>query len=105
MIYLIKRVIDDWLRDPYFQYFCGEGYFCHEIPIDPTGLVRFRKKIGENGMNKIIEETIRIGADLKIISSKKDLTEITIDSTVQESHIAYPTDSKLTNKARIEISK
>ena len=100
-----EKVVEDWLRDPYFQYFCGEDYFCHDHPIDPTGLVRFRKKIGESGMNKIIEETITIGAQLKIIKSKKDLTEITIDSTVQESNISYPTDSKLVNKARVEMVK
>ena len=66
-----ERVVEDWLRDSYFQYFCGEDYFCHDYPIDPTGLVRFRKKIGEFGMNKIMQETIRIGAQLKIIKSSR----------------------------------
>jgi IS5 family transposase len=100
-----EAVIEDWVRDPYFQYFCGEDFFCHNIPIDPTGLTRFRQKIGEEGTNKILSETIRIGSGLKLIKNKKDLTEITIDSTTQEKNITYPTDSKLYNKARKALVK
>jgi len=100
-----EAVCEDWVRDPYFQYFCGEEFFCHDFPIDPTGLTRFRQKIGEKGMNKILQETIRIGSDLKLIKNKKDLTEITIDSTTQEKNITYPTDSRLYNKARKAVVK
>lgn len=100
-----EAVIEDWVRDPYFQYFCGEEFFCHEFPIDGSGLTRFRQKIGESGMNKILQETIRIGSSLKIIRSNKDLTSVNIDSTIQEKNIAYPTDSKLMNKARLAIVK
>jgi IS5 family transposase len=100
-----EAVCEDWVRDPYFQYFCGEEFFCHNFPIDPTGLTRFRGKIGEEGINKILQETIRIGSNLKLIKSKKDLTEITIDSTTQEKNITYPTDSRLYNKARKAVVK
>jgi transposase, IS5 family len=100
-----EAVVEDWIRDPYFQYFCGEEFFCHDSPVDPTGLTRFRQKIGEEGMNKILQETIRIGSDLKLIRNKKDLTEITIDSTTQEKNITYPTDSRLYNKARKAVVK
>ncbi len=100
-----EAVVEDWVRDPYFQFFCGEEFFCHEFPIDPSGLTRFRQKISEDGMNKILQETIRIGSNLNLIKSKKDLSEITIDSTIQEKNITYPTDSRLYNKARKALVK
>jgi IS5 family transposase len=100
-----ESVVEDWIRDPYCQYFCGEEFFCRNFPIDPTGLTRFKQKIGEVGMNKILQETIKIGVNLNLIKSKKDLSEITIDSTIQEKNITYPTDSRLYNKARIALVK
>ena len=42
-----------WLENPYHQYFCGEEYFCHELPIDPSSLSRWRGRIGEQGSELI----------------------------------------------------
>lgn len=100
-----EAVVEDWIRDPYFQYFCGEEFFCHNFPIDPSGLTRFRQKLGEEGMNKILQVTVKIGVNLKIVKSESDLSQVNIDSTVQEKNITYPTDSKLLNKARIALVK
>ncbi len=29
-------VVASWVENPYWQYFCGEEYFVHELPCDPT---------------------------------------------------------------------
>jgi len=42
-----------WVRDPYMQYFCGEAFFQHRFPFDPSDFVHFRKRIGESGVEKI----------------------------------------------------
>ncbi|MDB5778984.1 MAG: transposase, family, partial [Polaromonas sp.] len=39
-----------WLENPYWQYFCGETYLQTELPIDPSSLSRWRKRIGEEGV-------------------------------------------------------
>ncbi len=31
-----------WCENPYWQHFSGERYFCHELPCDPSSLVRWR---------------------------------------------------------------
>jgi transposase, IS5 family len=32
-------VVASWVENPYWQYFCGEEYFAHKFPCDPTSLV------------------------------------------------------------------
>lgn len=32
-----EEVIERWVENPYFQHFCGERYFQHEVPCDPSG--------------------------------------------------------------------
>ena len=44
-----ESVLDRWVENPYWQYFCGETYFCHELPFDRTELIKFRKRIGDKG--------------------------------------------------------
>ena len=29
-----EAVCERWIENPYFQYFCGEQYFCYELPAD-----------------------------------------------------------------------
>jgi transposase, IS5 family len=94
-----EQVIEDFVRDPYFQYFCGYEYFQHKSPCDPTTLGRWRRRIGEEGAEKLLTETLSIAHKLGLISLN-DLKSVIVDTTVQEKNITHPTDSKLINKAR-----
>ena len=38
-------VVDRWVQNPYYQYFCGEKEFQWNFPCDPSDLVYFRKRI------------------------------------------------------------
>ncbi len=29
-----EAVVAGWVENPYFQYFCGEEYFQHRLPVD-----------------------------------------------------------------------
>lgn len=88
-----ESVIERWVENPYWQYFCGEVYFCHEPPFDRTELIKFRKRIGEEGA----EVLLKVSIDL---FPKKEVQEkeVLIDTTVQEKNITYPTDVKLQKK-------
>lgn len=88
-----ETIIETWIQNPYFQYFCGEQYFQWEEPCDPSDLVHFRKRIGEHGVNKIFSQSV------KLHQNKIDkCNEVLIDTTVQEKNITYPTDVKLHRK-------
>jgi IS5 family transposase len=93
-----------WRENPYFQYFCGEEFFQHRLPVEPPLLSIFRKRIGESGMERLLAETIRVGLVTGTIK-EKDLVQVTVDTTVQEKAITFPTDTKLCHKAREELLK
>ena len=88
-----ESVVDRWKENPYWQYFCGEVNFQHNWPFDPTELIKFRKRMGERGMERILKASIDL-------FDKKEIREkhVLIDTTVQEKNITFPTDTKLQKK-------
>lgn len=84
-----ETLIDRWIENPYWQYFCGEQFFRHDQPCDPSELVHFRKRIQKNGH----EYLLKVSASLH----GKDIEDkmVSIDTTVQEKDITFPTDAKL----------
>ena len=55
-----SAVLQEWVSNPYFQYFSGEATFQWKIPCDPSDLVHFRHRIGESGVQKILAVCILI---------------------------------------------
>ena len=87
-----ETVMESWIMNPYFQYFCGEEYFRHRPPCDPSDFVHFRKRLGEAGIQKIFTYSVQIhgkAAEGKMLIS---------DTTVQENNTTFPTDAKLAKK-------
>jgi transposase, IS5 family len=94
--------VQRWGETPTWQYFSGQEYFEHRLPCDPTLLVKFPKLLGEEGVEELLARTIEVAVTLKLIA-KKEPSRIIDDSKVQETAIAYPTDSKLLETARIKL--
>lgn len=82
-----------WIMNPYMQYFCGRIFFEHEFPCDPSNFVHFRKRIGEQGIEKIFAYSVSMH-DAKMNTSNFVLS----DTTVQENNTTFPTDAKLCKK-------
>jgi IS5 family transposase len=97
-----ESVVEKWVENPYWQYFCGEKEFQHEFPTEPTNLVKWRKRIKSKGMEELFKESIRLGLETKLLK-KQDLEKVNVDTTVQEKAIAYPTDAKLYHKMREKL--
>ncbi len=93
-----EEIVARFVENPYYQYFCGNDFFEHTVPIDPTALIKWRKRIGKEGCEKLLKLTIEAGLKSKTIE-KKDLKRVIADTTIQEKNIAYPTDSALYLKA------
>jgi len=87
-------IVSQFLENPYYQYFCGNEYFEHHLPLDPSSMSNFRKRLSDRDLEGLLEETIKSGLKLKIIS-KKSFRDIIVDTTVQEKNVTFPTDSKL----------
>ena len=87
-----ESVVDQWAENNYYQYFCGNTDFTPETPCDASELACFRNRIGPQGVELILKESIRING--------KDAEErdVVVDTTVQEKNITFPTDAKLHRK-------
>ena len=93
-----------WVENPYWQHFCGETYFQHEPPIDPSSMTRWRQRIGEEGVEWLLTETIEAARRGKVVKVKS-FEKIIIDTTVMEKAVAYPTDSRLLERGRQHLVK
>ncbi len=40
-----EALCDRWVENPYYQYFCGEVVFRHELPFDRSSLTRWRQRL------------------------------------------------------------
>ena len=87
-----ESVVEQWSENVYYQYFCGQKEFIPVEPCEASELVHFRHRIGESGIELILKESIRINGN-----DSHDSTA-SIDTTVQEKNITFPTDSKLHRK-------
>ena len=72
-----ESVVEQWAENAYYQYFCGEKVFASKEPCVATELVEFRKRIGEEGIELIFKESIRING------KDGQEQEATTDTTVQ----------------------
>lgn len=90
-----ENLVEQWAENIYFQHFGGQQHFQPGMPCVPTELVAFRQRIGEAGVELILKESIRVN-DTDDKSKYGDV--VSIDTTVQEKNITYPTDDKLYKK-------
>ena len=97
-----EAVCERWLENPYWQFFTGEVTFQTRLPCDPSSLVRWRKRLGEAGMEELLAQTIAAAQAMKAVSAR-ELKRVIVDSTVQEKAIAHPTDSRLLEVARRKL--
>lgn len=90
-----ETVVAAFLENPYWQYFCGLEYFVHALPVDPTTLVKWRKRVGAERMEALLGLTIKAAE-----FDRHEMRRVNVDTTVQEKAIAFPTDARLYYKAR-----
>jgi IS5 family transposase len=99
-----ERVVEKYVENPYWQYFCGREYFEHELPCHPTALVKWRQRVGVKGIERMLAETLKTAQRTKQLK-KRELERVNVDTTVPEKAIAYPTDARLYQKARRTLVK
>lgn len=98
-----EEVCARWVENPYFQYFTGETYFQHKLPIDRSSMSRWRKRIGEDNLAKLVQESLRIAHNEGALRTS-DLKIVTVDTTVQPKAITFPTDAKLLYRAIVRLA-
>jgi IS5 family transposase len=93
-----EALCERWVENPYFQYFCGERVFRHELPFERSSLTRWRQRLGEEQLTALLQESLAVAHRTGALAGK-DLERVAVDTTVQEKAIAHPTDARLTHRA------
>ena len=97
-----ESVVERWAQDVYFQYFSGNEFFEPRLPCDATQIGRFRRVLGEAGVEQLLKTTIEAAIAMKMVKPK-EFELVIVDTTVQEKAIAHPTDSRLLEVSRRKI--
>jgi IS5 family transposase len=99
-----EALCDRWVENPYYQYFCGEHVFRHELPFDRSSMSRWRGRLGAEQIAALIQESLAVAHKTGAIATK-DLERVVVDTTVQPKAIAHPTDARLMHRALIKLVK
>jgi IS5 family transposase len=91
-----------WVRDSYFQYFCGMTFFEHKFPFYPDDFVHFRKRIGVSGFENIFAYSVQLHGKREVARQAKFALS---DTTVQENNTTFPTDAKQCKKVIDKCNK
>jgi transposase, IS5 family len=97
-----EMLVARWVENPYFQYFCGEEFFQHDLPLERSSLTRWRQRMGEEKAQALLQESLAVAVKTKAMKIG-ELREVVVDTTVQEKAATFPTDAKLLNRARVRL--
>src|SRR6202161_4874321 len=58
-----------WVENPYFQYFCGEEFFQHELPFERSSLTRWRQRMGEERLQALLQESLAVAGKTEAVKA------------------------------------
>lgn len=91
-----RETIEQFLENPYLQYFCGYEHFVKKGEIHYSTLSRLRKRLGKEYFRRFEEELFGVLLKERIFLPR----QVMLDATVCPANITYPTDIKLLNVVR-----
>ncbi len=96
-----ESVVERWVENPYWQYFCDYEQLQHKLPLHPTTLVKWRNRVDDK-LESLLEEILNVAIETKALK-RHALKHVNVDTTVHEKAIAFPTDARLYHKMRITL--
>ena len=97
-----EELVERWAENVVWQFFSGMDYYEPRLPCDATQIGRFRRLLGEDGIEQLFKATIECAVQIKAVLPV-DLERVIVDSTVQSKAIAHPVDSRLLEIARHKV--
>ena len=99
-----EALCERWVENPYYQLFCGEEFFRHDLPFDRSSITRWRQRMGEEKIASLIQESLNVAVRTGA-AKPADFSKIIVDTTVQPKAVMFPTDAKLMHRAREKLVK
>lgn len=95
-----ERAVEMLHENAYWQCFCGFNTFQSGQILDATSLVKFRNRIGAEGLKQIEGVLLNSWSKMGLVKAKR----VAVDTTAQPKNIAYPTDVDLLHRIREKIA-
>ncbi len=95
------RAVEMLLENTYWQCFCGFNTFQSGQILNSTSMVKFRNRIGTEGMKRIEAILLQAWSEMGLVNTRR----VAVDTTPQPKHIAYPTDADLLHRIKEKIVK
>jgi len=99
-----EEVVARWSENVVWQFFSGMQYYEPRLPCDATQIGRFRRVLGEAGVEQLLKTTIEAAVAMNA-EKPAEFATVIVDTTVQPKAIAHPTDSRLLDKSRQHLVK
>ena len=55
-----EALCERWIENPYYQHFCGEEFFQHQLRLDRSSLTRWRQRMGEERLKGLVQERLMV---------------------------------------------
>jgi transposase, IS5 family len=98
-----EELVERWSENVVWQFFSGMAYYEPRLPCDATQIGRFRRVLGEAGVEQLLKSTIEASVSMGVVK-RREFEMIIVDTTVQEKAIAHPVDSRLLEIARHKVA-
>jgi IS5 family transposase len=99
-----EELVERWSENVVWQFFSGMEYYQHKLPCDATQIGRFRRVLGEAGVEQLLKTTIEAAVDMGAIK-RSEFERVIVNTTVQEKAVAHPSDSRLLEVARAKVAQ
>jgi len=94
-----ERAVEMLHENAYWQCFCGFNSFQGGQILEASSLVKFRNRIGTEGMKQIEAVLLNAWSSMGLVKTRR----VAVDTTAQPKNIAYPTDADLLHRIREKI--
>lgn len=82
-----EEVVARWSENVVWQFFSGMQYYEPRLPCDATQIGRFRRVLGEAGVEELLARTIEAAVEMKAVRHS-EFERVIVDSTVQEKAVS-----------------
>lgn len=93
------RSVEMLHENAYWQCFCGFNTFQSGQIVDSTSMVKFRNRIGTEGMKQIEAVLLHAWSEMGLVKTRR----VAVDTTPQPKNIIYPTDADLLHRIKEKI--
>ena len=110
-----RETVEQIRENPYLQYFIGQKSYSSEALFDPSMMVHFRQRIGDELIGEINQAMVKKAQEISNESTSQKLEEgekkisnrgkLLIDATVAPADVKYPTDVDLLDAVRKDTEK